>query len=450
MTSSLKLWLLFDIATDKISKFEFVYLCSVKRIAFHTFGCKLNFAETSSISRNLDPLSFEITDFRKEADVYVVHSCMVTAAAERKTIGAIRQAHRRNPSAAIIVIGCMAELQKEGLFNEAGVQAVIGNEQKFDLEKILSGVSEKPEDQKPFTFRPSWSVHERTRSFLKIQDGCDYFCAYCTIPLARGRSRSGTIAEILQAARTITEAGAKEIVLTGVNIGDFGRHHHESLYPLLVQLHHIEGLERIRISSIEPDLLNADIIRLAADQGKLLPHFHIPLQSGSDRVLELMKRRYKTALFAEKVDLIKSILPEACIATDVITGFPGESEEDHLNSCHFIQNIPLSYMHVFTYSERRNTLALKRSDIVPLTIRKERSMALHQLSEAKKKVFYEGNANAQRTAFFESANKKGFIFGFTENYIRVRHPWNQRLINKILPVRLTDFATSDYFDVELI
>lgn len=416
------------------------------RIAFQTFGCKLNFAETSAIARKLSEGEFCVVDFSDEADVYVIHSCMVTAQAEKKTLQAVRQAHRRSVRARIAVAGCMAELQEERLRKEPGVSLVLGNSDKFRLEEFLLDSGSRITRLTEAGFEASWSVSERTRSFLKIQDGCDYFCAYCTIPLARGRSRSGTVAEILKAAEEITARGVKEIVLTGVNIGDFGRQNGETLYQLLLELHQTEGLERLRISSIEPDLLEERIVSLSAEYGRLLPHFHIPLQAGSNEVLRLMKRRYTTALFSEKVSMIRALLPRACIATDLICGFPGESDSLFGESLEYINLIDISYLHVFSYSVRKGTHATQLPyPVSPLKIR-ERSLAFHHLSDRKKQAFYNSNTGRQARVFFESRNRQGYLYGFTENYIKVRHPWSAELVNSIQTVTLLTSASADYLN----
>lgn len=422
----------------------------MKKVAFHTLGCKLNFAETSGISRQLSGKDYLLVDFHEVADIYVVHSCTVTANAERKTIAAIKQSHKRNPLAQIAVIGCMSELNPEMLRELPGVEWIVGNQDKYGLSKILEGSNTSQPATTEKTFVPSWSVNERTRSFLKIQDGCDYFCAYCTIPLARGRSRSATIDEVMKIAREIAASGLKEIVLTGINIGDFGRHQKETLYGLLMEMCNIETLERIRISSIEPDLLEERIVALAIGQGKLMPHFHIPLQAGTDEILTLMKRKYRTALFAEKVSMIRALLPDACIATDIITGYPGETEELFEKGQHFISELDLSYMHVFTYSERKNTLALKSGEKIQHSVRKDRTRKMLELSDQKKKLFYDANAGKTARVFFESDCKNGYLYGFTENYIRARIPWSAEAINLILPVRLIRPNNEDSFDAALI
>jgi threonylcarbamoyladenosine tRNA methylthiotransferase MtaB len=421
----------------------------MKKVAFHTFGCKLNFAESSTISRQFTENDYALVDFHEKADVYVIHSCTVTANAERKTISAIRQAQRLNPDARIAVIGCMAELNAEKLRSIEGVDLVLGNSDKFKLTDFLDDVDQKPEEKKTEEFIPSWSVHERTRSFLKIQDGCDYFCAYCTIPLARGRSRSDTINNTLAIAKEMVNNGVREIVLTGINIGDFGRHQNESLLLLLEKIEKIDGLERIRISSIEPDLLDDHIIELFAASEKLMPHFHIPLQSGSDKMLKKMNRKYNKVLFAGKVSQIKKLIPHCCIATDLIVGFPGETDEIFKESFEFVKSLDLSYMHVFTYSERKDTAAFKIEETVPIKIRKERSKAMHQLSEEKKKIFYNLNTGKKANVFFESENKNGYLYGFTENYIRARHTWRKELTNSIVEVELTALCEEEVFDTML-
>lgn len=422
----------------------------MKKVAFHTLGCKLNFAETAGISRQFSPEGYSIVDFHEVADVYVIHSCTVTANAERKTIAAVKQSYKRNPDARIAVIGCMSQLDPERLRQLPGVTWVLGNSDKFSLPEILEEKAIQKDASLDQQFFPSWSVNERTRSFLKIQDGCDYFCSYCTIPFARGRSRSATIAQAVQAAREIAGAGMKELVLTGINIGDFGRHQHETLYDLLCQLNEIDGIERIRISSIEPDLLTEQIINLTARSEKLLPHFHIPLQSGSDAVLKLMNRKYSTQDFKSKVDLIHSTLPNACIATDIIAGFPEESDLLFEETVRFIEQLDISYMHVFTYSERGNTKAIRTANPIPVELRKKRSSLLQNLSNEKKHSFYLQNKDRQCKVFFESENKNGYLYGFTENYIRARIPYKSELVNTITDVTLRKLAYNDCYNVELI
>ncbi len=420
-----------------------------KRIAFHTLGCKLNFAETAGISRQFAPEGYTQVDFHEEADIYVIHSCTVTVNAEKKTIAAIRQSHKRNPAAHIAVIGCMSELDPDRLRQQPGVQWVLGNNDKYKLNEILEQQAFPTNEDPSLHFYPSWSINERTRSFLKIQDGCDYFCSYCTIPLARGRSRSATIAQAMQSAREIAAAGMKEIVLTGINIGDFGRHQQENLYTLLQQMETLKGIERIRISSIEPDLLDDRIIRMAGGDSKLQPHFHIPLQSGSDAVLRMMNRKYSVEDFRRKVETIRQALPMGCIATDIIAGFPGETDELFQETYDFINTLDLSYMHVFTYSERRNTKALRQADPVPPEQRKSRGRRLQEISNQKKEAFYMANKNRHCKVFFESENKNGYLYGFTDNYIRARIPFTPALVNSIASVMLTKLANKDCFTAEL-
>jgi threonylcarbamoyladenosine tRNA methylthiotransferase MtaB len=421
-----------------------------KRIAFHTLGCKLNFSETSTISRQFDKDEFETVDFGQQADIYVVHTCSVTAAAERKCKTAIKQAVKRNPEASVAVIGCAVQANPEMFRRMQGVTWVLGNEEKFSLGKIVNtsaeaGITDPPvitEDNAKSninhstSFVPSYSVNDRTRSFFKVQDGCDYFCTYCSIPLMRGRSRSDTIENTLMVAREIAATGVKEIVLTGVNIGDFGKGNDEKFIDLLRGLDKVEGYERIRISSIEPELLSDAIISLVSESQKILPHFHIPLQSGSDKILIAMRRKYLRQVFAARVNSIKSLMPGACIAADVIVGFPGETDEDFDDTYNFIKNLDISYLHVFTYSERPGTKANAMAEAVNDSTRKKRSHLLHKLSEEKKNRFYRSQKGLAFNVLFESDETDGYMFGFTENYIKVMTSYNPHLVNKIVPVRL--------------
>lgn len=364
-----------------------------KSIAFHHFGCKVNFAEASSLSRQFKEKGFLLKDFRETADLYVISTCVVTAVAEKKCRAAIRQVHHLNPEAKIAVIGCFPELMPDELESMEGVSLVLGHSAKFalleEVEKLFhQSVNRQPIVPAGTDFVPSWSIGDRTRSFVKIQDGCDYYCSYCTIPLARGHSRSDTIDNVLHNVQEVARAGAKEIVLTGVNIGDFGKNNEETFTGLLRRLDDLSEVPRIRISSIEPDLLNDEVIELIASSGKFMPHFHIPLQSGSDRILKLMKRKYDIELFESGIRKIRNLLPPACIASDVIVGFPGESEDDFRKTFDFIEGLELSYLHVFSYSGRANTLAVKMAEPVRDKIKKHRSESLHQLSDAKKRAFY--------------------------------------------------------------
>jgi threonylcarbamoyladenosine tRNA methylthiotransferase MtaB len=412
-----------------------------KTIAFHHFGCKVNFAEVSTLSRQFHENGYTIVDFHDEADIYVISTCVVTAIAEKKCRAAIRQAHRLNPSAKIAVIGCFPELKQEEIQRIDGVNVILGHSAKFglleEIKNLETGTKEIPlsrPDEKSFI--PSYSYGDRTRSFLKIQDGCDYYCAYCTIPLARGHSRSDSIENVVDNVQRIIGTGVQEIILTGVNIGDFGRQNLETLLELLITLETIETLPRLRISSIEPDLITPEIIDLIAASSKIMPHFHIPLQSGSDVILKAMKRKYNLALYESRIKKIRSVLPNACIAADVITGFPGETEEDFKNGLQFLENTDLSYMHVFTYSKRENTLAAKIPDPVHESIKKERSRLLHELSDRKKTTFYQRSRGMETRVLFESDNNAGMIHGFTENYIKVKTTFSEDLVNRIMPVKL--------------
>jgi threonylcarbamoyladenosine tRNA methylthiotransferase MtaB len=428
-----------------------------KRIAFHTLGCKLNFSETSTISRQFDKDDFELVDFGQLADVYVIHTCSVTAAAERKCKASIKQAVKRNPGASVAVIGCAAQANPEMFSRMEGVTWVLGTQEKFRLAEIVQtteSATDNPgkteyhaelHEESPDTdisktniFIPSYSVNDRTRSFFKVQDGCDYFCTYCSIPLMRGRSRSDTIENTLKVAHEIAATGVKEIVLTGVNIGDFGKREDEKFIDLLHELDKVEGYERVRISSIEPELLTDEIIKFVARSNKILPHFHIPLQSGSDKILLAMRRKYKREIFAARVNVIKQLMPGACIAADVIVGFPGETNEDFEDSYRFIESLDISYLHVFTYSERPGTKANSFGDVVNDPVRKKRSQALHKLSELKKNHFYASQQGLTFNVLFESDETDGYMFGFTENYIKVMTAYNPRLVNKIVPVLLLD------------
>ena len=422
------------------------YLCIMdpKRIAFHHFGCKVNFSESSSISREFREKGYAVADHKEFADIYVISTCAVTREAEKKCIYAIRQAHRLNPEAQIAVIGCFSELSPDEIKKIDGVTMVLGQSEKFRLLELIENEppfspehSHEPSFPDHTAFHPSYSMGDRTRSFLKIQDGCDYFCSYCTIPLARGRSRSDTISHILEEANIIASTGMKEIVLTGVNIGDFGKHNGESLLQLLSALEEDIEIPRIRISSIEPDLLNDNIIELVAGSKKFLPHFHIPLQSGCDRILKAMHRKYTTSLYENRVNRIRELMPHACIAADVIVGFPGESDDDFAMTARFLEQTHVSYMHVFSYSRRDKTHASRLEEIVPGHIIKQRSEELHRLSDQKKQRFYHDNLGRRASVLFESDHDNGSMHGFTENYIRVRTPFNPELINQVSDVVLS-------------
>ncbi|NVN95520.1 MAG: tRNA (N(6)-L-threonylcarbamoyladenosine(37)-C(2))-methylthiotransferase MtaB [Bacteroidetes bacterium] len=429
-----------------------------KKIAFQTFGCKLNFAETSQISRQFIENGYEIADFKETADVYVINTCTVTSIAEKKCKTAIRSAINRNPDAKVAVIGCFSQLKAEEIQEIEGVDLIVGNNEKHKLFEIISNRNNNnatncaycdvKQMEKSDAFVPSYSSGDRTRSFLKIQDGCDYFCTYCAIPFARGRSRSDTIANIVKSAEAIANEGLKEVILTGVNIGDFGKQNNESFLQLIQALDKVNGIERYRISSIEPDLLTDEIIEFVANSNKFLPHFHIPLQSGSNKILKMMKRHYQRELFAERVYKIKSVMPDACIAADVICGFPGETDEDFKDTYNFIDALPISYLHVFTYSERPDTIAAKLEDKVPVNIRRERSKALQILSDKKKHNFYLENTTSVRKVLFESDIHNGYIFGFTDNYIRVKTKKDLSLVNNVFKVKLKILDNDEVFFAE--
>jgi threonylcarbamoyladenosine tRNA methylthiotransferase MtaB len=433
-----------------------------KSIAFHHFGCKVNFAEASALSRQFQENGFEVKDFHDPADVYVISTCVVTTVAEKKCRAAIRQAHKINPKAKIAVIGCFSELKPDELSHMEGVDLVLGHTGKFNLLEELGKLDQaidtpgethehdyhggiaKPSGAKQDAFIPSFSYGDRTRSFLKIQDGCDYYCTYCTIPLARGRSRSDTVENAVKNANEIVANGIMEIVLTGVNIGDFGHHNGETFLQLISALDQVDGLNRIRISSIEPDLLSNEIIEFVATSASFLPHFHIPLQSGCNKILKAMHRRYNRELYASRVQKIKELMPNACIAADVIVGFPGETGEDFLDTFNYLRDLEISYLHVFTYSKRDNTLAAKMDAAVPDKVKKERSEALHKLSDEKKHLFYQQNRNTEVEVLFESDNSKGFMHGFSENYIKVKTPFHPDLVNRIVKVKIETMVEDGY------
>lgn len=433
---------------------------SKKRIAFYTLGCKLNFSETSTISRQFGMDDFEVVDFSETADIYVIHTCSVTAVAEKKCRTAIHAAHRRNPQAHIAVLGCAVEANS-GIFSQMeSVDWVLGNQDKFKLGELVSqslqdnyghgNIRMVSDINKTKEFIPSYSVGDRTRSFFKVQDGCDHFCTYCSIPFMRGRSRSADIKSTIQTGHEIARSGIKEIILTGVNIGDFGKHTGENFYELVQELAKLEGIERIRISSIEPELLTHEIIDFVARQNKIMPHFHIPLQSGNDKVLLLMKRNYERSLFAKRVEYIKNTMPDACIAADVIVGFPGETDEDFQDAYNFIESLPISYLHVFSYSERPRTKAIAMDGKVNEKEKQYRSKALHELSEKKKLDFYNQNIGKTENVLWESTNAKGYMFGFTGNYIKVRTLFNSELVNKISTVKITGIIDDNCCASEII
>ena len=420
----------------------------MKKIAFQTLGCKLNFSETSAILRQFKAAGFEQVDFDKPSDVYVINTCSVTENADKECKRIVRKALSLSPNAKIAVIGCYAQLKPKEIAAIPGVSVVLGANEKFNL---LSYIDEDKtevvscEIATVESFINAYSIGDRTRSFLKVQDGCDYSCSFCTIPLARGKSRSNSIDSVLQSAKEIVKDGVKEIVLTGINIGDFGKQYSdgvlkakdENFFQLIQALDDIQEIERIRISSIEPNLLTNDIIDFVASSNTFMPHFHIPLQSGSDEILALMKRRYQSALYKDRVAYIKQLMPHCCIGVDVIVGFPGETDTHFMETYNFLKNLDVCYFHVFTYSERDNTEALDIKPVVPMHIRKERSKMLRILSEKKRRLFYENNMNEKRAVLFEAANRDGFMYGFTDNYIKVETAFDANMTNKVIPLKLS-------------
>ena len=409
------------------------------KIAAHTLGCKLNFAESSHLVRQFVEAGFDVVDFAQKADVYIINTCTVTAVAEKKCRTAIRQAVRKgNGEAVVAVVGCFAQNAKHEVEAIEGVTLVLGNDAKHRLYQYVRELLNKrkvllPQEDRADAeaFPLAYSSGDRTRSFLKVQDGCDYFCTYCAIPFARGRSRSATVKEVVEAARKIAAMGMKEIVLTGVNTGTFGLHTGESFMELIEALDDVEGIERYRISSIEPNLITDEIVRFVAGSRAFLPHFHIPLQAGSDKVLRLMHRHYDTALYEDKLATIKSYMPDACIAADVMAGFNGEDEEEFQKVCDFVETIPISYLHVFTYSDRPNTAALKMGEKIPMRVRREHSLRLHEISDRKRKAFYDSQLGKSRSVLWESTLHEGMMQGWTDNYVRLQRPFDTNLVNSI-------------------
>jgi len=415
-----------------------------KRVAFHTLGCKLNFSETATISRDFLHHGFEKVNYRDQADIYVLNTCSVTENADKEARKFIRQAKQRNPNSSVAVIGCYAQLKPNDIAAIDGVDIVLGAEEKFNLLNHLDSINLngstkviQSEIDQVHKFTPSYSSAERTRSFLKIQDGCDYTCSFCTIPLARGQSRSDTISNTLKVAKEVAETDTREIVLTGVNIGDYGKGSNETFFDLIQQLDLLDGIDRIRISSIEPNLLTNDIIEFCASSKKFMPHFHVPLQSGSDKILGAMRRRYKRDLFVNRVTRIKQTIADACIGVDVIVGFPGETDKDFLETYNFLNELDISYLHVFTYSERPNTDAIKMNEVVSKEIRKERSKMLHILSDKKRRFFHDQFISKYRQVLFENI-KNGKLLGHTDNYIQIQMEGGSELINSIHSVKLVD------------
>lgn len=436
----------------------------MKRVAFYTLGCKLNFSETSTLARMLEQRGYERVEFNQQPDIFIINTCSVTDNADKKCRKIVREAQKINPDGYVAIVGCYAQLKPQEIADIPGVDAVLGAAEKFRLADLLGDFVKEPTGkaqvynspiETALDYHASYSLNDRTRTFLKVQDGCDYPCVYCTIPLARGQSRSDSITNVVRAAREIGARGVKEIVLTGVNIGDFGIQHgirHERFADLVYALDEVEGIDRFRISSVEPNLLTDEIISFVAQSKRFAPHFHIPLQSGSNTVLSLMRRRYRRELYAERVHQIKALMPHACIGVDVIVGHPGETNEAFLETYQFLAELPISYLHVFTYSERADTAALAIRPVVPGHVRAERSKMLHTLSEKKRRAFYESQVGREATVLFEDEETgerpTGLMQGFTENYVRVTAQYDPLLINETLRVQLTGLNTAGLMEAE--
>jgi threonylcarbamoyladenosine tRNA methylthiotransferase MtaB len=424
-----------------------------KKVAFYTLGCKLNFSETSTIARSFKDEGFARVDFSEAADIYVINTCSVTDNADKRFKTIVKQAQKANDNAFVIAVGCYAQLKPEELAAVDGVDLVLGATEKFKITNYLNDLTKNDmgevhscEIEEADFYVGSYSFGDRTRAFLKVQDGCDYKCTYCTIPLARGISRSDSLENVLENAKKISEKGIKEIVLTGVNIGDYGKgefgnkKHEHTFLDLVKGLDTVEGIERLRISSIEPNLLKNETIDFVAQSKAFVPHFHIPLQSGSNEVLKAMRRRYMKELYVDRVTKIKEVMPNACIGVDVIVGFPGETDEYFIDTYNFLNELDISYLHVFTYSERENTPAAEMDAVVPLKVRKKRSKMLRGLSAKKRRAFYETQLGKTKTVLFEGENKEGYIHGFTENYVKVKTPWDPALVNTLHQVELQEIG----------
>lgn len=417
-----------------------------KKVAFYTLGCKLNFSETSTIGRTFQEAGFAKVDFDAAPDVFVINTCSVTENADKKCRQLVKRAMKSNPDGFVAIIGCFAQLKPTEISEIPGVDIVLGANEKFNILEHLDSLDKKEtalisnesiKETKDFV--PAFSMGDRTRSFLKVQDGCDYFCTFCTIPLARGKSRNASIESTINEAKKIAETDIKEVVLTGVNIGDFGQGGYENFFGLVKELDKVTGIDRFRISSIEPNLLSDEIISYClSDAARFVPHFHIPLQSGSDRLLQAMRRKYKRDLFADRVAHIKQIRPDACIGVDVIVGFPGETEAEFMETVDFLKDLDISYLHVFTYSERANTTAIKLGDPVPMNIRKQRSQQLHILSDKKKRAFYETNVGKTEIVLFENENNDGYMYGFTANYVKIKSPYQEEMTNTFQKISMDE------------
>lgn len=419
-----------------------------RKVSFYTLGCKLNFSESSTLARSFEEAGYARVGFEEAPDVFVINTCSVTENADKKCKQLVRKAKEINPESYVAIVGCYAQLKPKEIAQIQGVNMVLGANEKFRLLEEVEANFGKAEQvvknesiKHALSFNPSYSAGDRTRSFLKIQDGCDYFCTFCTIPLARGKSRNASIEATLKEARKLEFSPVREVVLTGVNIGDFGQGGDENFFQLVQALDKLEGIDRFRISSIEPNLLSNEIIDFCLTQSqRFMPHFHIPLQSGSDRILKLMRRKYDRSVFQQRVEQIKRINPACCIGVDVIVGFPGETDEDFQETVDFLQSLDISYLHVFTYSERANTTAIKLGDSVPMSVRKDRSKQLHLLSDRKKKQFYHAHLGATQTVLFEQEEDEGKMYGFTENYIKVEMPYQSEYVNQLVAVRLASLT----------
>ncbi len=451
----------FPDVNKRFISFYFIYLCLLimgKKVALYTLGCKLNYSETSTIGRQFKDAGFQIVDFYDTPDVYLINTCSVTDNADRKCRKVVKEALKHSPLAYVVIVGCYAQLKPKEISDIPGVDMVLGAAEKFRIIEFLTDLTKTSKTlvlNQPVEcaneFVPSFSYGDRTRTFLKVQDGCDYSCTFCTIPQARGNSRSDTIDNILNQARSIASSGSREIVLTGVNIGDFGIRNdvREDRFLDLVQaLDDVSGIDRIRISSIEPNLLSNEVIDFVGRSKRFVPHFHIPLQSGSNKILGLMRRRYKRELYADRVERIKGVMSDCCIGVDVIVGFPGETREDFLDTYNFINQLDVSYLHVFTYSERDNTIAAEMQGSVPGSQRADRSKMLHILSEKKRRAFYGAQLGKRETVLFEGDIKDGFMHGFTRNYVKVRTPYDPLLINETLDVRLVSICENGDVEIE--
>ena len=425
--------------------------------AYYTLGCKLNFSETSTIAQSLTDSGYAKVEFDSGADVYVINTCSVTESANKKCRNIVRKALNYNPEAYVVVIGCYAQLKPQEIADIKGVDLVLGANEKFNVGDYLNDLHKRPEAQilsneikETKEFIPGYSNTDRTRSFLKIQDGCNYFCSFCTIPLARGRGRNASIKETIAKANELAQTDVKEVVLTGVNIGDFGYGTDENFFGLIQELDKIEDVERYRISSIEPNLLSNEIIEFVSKSQRFVPHFHIPLQSGSDVLLKSMRRRYESSLYVSRVDKIKELMPDACIGVDVIVGYPGETDEEFMKTYNFLNELPVSYLHVFTYSERDNTTALRMDGVVPKDIRKARSNMLRILSEKKKRAFYEANVSLEEKVVFEGSDDNGLMHGFTTNYVKVKTAFNPLMVNQSAMVKMTELDKDGTMKIEFV